>query len=62
MNFGSYEKFAEELKAAGAKSFGNGWAWLILENVRLRISSTAVETLGNELPCRKQRGSTQASQ
>src|SRR5512137_1235153 len=27
--WGSYEKFAEELKNAGATQFGSGWAWLV---------------------------------
>lgn len=29
--FGSYDKFVEELKNAGATQFGSGWAWLVLE-------------------------------
>lgn len=38
--FGSYEKFAEEFKAAGATQFGSGWAWLVLENGDLKIVKT----------------------
>lgn len=30
-DFGSYDKFVEEFKAAGATQFGSGWAWLVLE-------------------------------
>jgi superoxide dismutase, Fe-Mn family len=39
--WGSYEKFAEELKNAGATQFGSGWAWLILEGGQLKITKTA---------------------
>ena len=30
-DFGSYEKFAEDLKNAGVTQFGSGWAWLVLK-------------------------------
>lgn len=39
--WGSYEKFAEELKTAGATQFGSGWAWLVLDRDQLRIVKTA---------------------
>ena len=39
--WGSYEKFAEELKNAGVTQFGSGWAWLILEGGQLKITKTA---------------------
>lgn len=39
--FGNYEKFAEELKNAGATQFGSGWAWLVLEGNELKIVKTA---------------------
>jgi len=39
--WGSYEKFAEEFKNAGATQFGSGWAWLILEGKDLKIVKTA---------------------
>jgi len=39
--YGSYEKFAEEFKAAGATQFGSGWAWLVLEKGELQIVKTA---------------------
>mgnify|MGYP002144976280 CR=1 FL=1 len=29
-DFGSFEKFVEAFKAAGATQFGSGWAWLVL--------------------------------
>ncbi len=38
--WGGYGKFVEELKAAGATQFGSGWAWLVLENNRLKITKT----------------------
>jgi len=39
--WGSYEKFAEELKNAGVTQFGSGWAWLVLEDGHLKITKTA---------------------
>ncbi len=39
--FGSYEKFVEEFKTAGATQFGSGWAWLVVENGQLKITKTA---------------------
>jgi Fe-Mn family superoxide dismutase len=39
-DFGSYEKFAEELKNAGLTQFGSGWAWLVLNDGRLQITKT----------------------
>ena len=38
--FGSFEKFKEEFSNAGATRFGSGWAWLIVSNGNLEISST----------------------
>ena len=29
-DFGSYDGFVEQFKAAGATQFGSGWAWLVL--------------------------------
>jgi Fe-Mn family superoxide dismutase len=39
-DFGSYEKFVEEFKAAGATQFGSGWAWLVLDNGTLKVTKT----------------------
>ena len=39
--WGSYGKFAEELKNAGITQFGSGWAWLVLEGNQLKITKTA---------------------
>lgn len=38
--FGNYEKFVEELKNAGLTQFGSGWAWLVLEGGKLKITKT----------------------
>ena len=40
-DFGSYDKFTEEFKNAGATQFGSGWAWLILRDGKLEIMKTA---------------------
>ncbi len=39
-DFGSFENFAEEFKKAGATQFGSGWAWLVLDNDKLKVSKT----------------------
>jgi Fe-Mn family superoxide dismutase len=39
-DFGSYEKFVEELKNAGVTQFGSGWAWLVLNGARLQVTKT----------------------
>ena len=39
-DLGGYEKFAEEFKAAATTQFGSGWAWLVLDNGKLRIIKT----------------------
>lgn len=38
--FGSFDKFKEEFAAAAAGRFGSGWAWLIVDNGKLAITST----------------------
>ncbi|HEX8545381.1 MAG TPA: superoxide dismutase [Cytophagaceae bacterium] len=38
--FGSFEKFKEEFSNAGTTRFGSGWAWLIVSNGNLEITST----------------------
>jgi Fe-Mn family superoxide dismutase len=39
-DFGSYEKFVEELKNAGVTQFGSGWAWLVLNGSKLQVTKT----------------------
>ncbi len=39
-SFGSYEKFAEQFKAAAVGRFGSGWGWLIDDLGDLKIMST----------------------
>ncbi|MCP3741383.1 superoxide dismutase SodA [Rossellomorea sp. BNER] len=38
--FGSLEKFKEEFAAAAAGRFGSGWAWLVVNNGELEVTST----------------------
>jgi Fe-Mn family superoxide dismutase len=40
-DFGSYEKFVEEFKNAGATQFGSGWAWLVLDDGKLKVTKSA---------------------
>ena len=38
--FGSFDAFKEKFSAAGLTRFGSGWAWLIVKDGKLEISST----------------------
>lgn len=38
--FGSFEKFQAAFNEAGSKRFGSGWAWLVLEQGKLKVIST----------------------
>lgn len=38
--FGSFEALQEKFNAAGATRFGSGWAWLIVKDGKLEVSST----------------------
>lgn len=40
-SFGSFEKFKEAFNKAAAARFGSGWAWLVVSNGKLAITSTA---------------------
>ena len=39
-DFGSFDAFAEAFKNAGLTQFGSGWAWLVLEGGKLKITKT----------------------
>ncbi len=39
-DFGSFEGFIEQFKQAGITQFGSGWAWLVLEDGKLKITKT----------------------
>ena len=39
--FGGFEKMKEEFKLAATGRFGSGWAWLVWNNGKLGITSTA---------------------
>jgi Fe-Mn family superoxide dismutase len=39
--FGSFDAFKEKFEAAGAGRFGSGWAWLVANNGKLEVVSTA---------------------
>ena len=41
--FGDFSSFKEEFKKAAAGRFGSGWAWLVMENGKLAITSTAYQ-------------------
>ncbi|HLR01316.1 MAG TPA: superoxide dismutase [Virgibacillus sp.] len=38
--FGSFEEFQSKFEAAAAGRFGSGWAWLVVNNGELEITST----------------------
>ena len=40
-DLGGFAKFKEDFKAAGVTQFGSGWAWLVEENGKLKITKTA---------------------
>lgn len=40
-DFGSFENFKKAFAEAGAKRFGSGWAWLVVNNEKLQVVSTA---------------------
>jgi Fe-Mn family superoxide dismutase len=39
--FGGFDQFKEKFAAAGTTRFGSGWAWLLDNNGKLEITSTA---------------------
>ena len=38
--FGSLDKFKEEFKQAAATQFGSGWAWLVRDGGKLKVTKT----------------------
>ena len=38
--FGSLEAFQEKINTAGTTRFGSGWAWLVVKDGKLEVSST----------------------
>jgi Fe-Mn family superoxide dismutase len=38
--FGSFDAFKEKFNTAGTTRFGSGWAWLCVENGKLKVCST----------------------
>ena len=38
--FGSFDAFKEKFAAAGMTRFGSGWAWLLIKDGKLEVSST----------------------
>ena len=40
-DFGSFQNFVTDFKNSGATQFGSGWAWLVLEDNKLKITKTA---------------------
>lgn len=38
--FGSFDALKEKINAAGATRFGSGWAWLIVKDGKLEVTST----------------------
>jgi len=38
--FGSFEAFQEKFNTAGTTRFGSGWAWLIVKDDKLEVTST----------------------
>lgn len=39
-DLGGYDKFVEQFKQAGATQFGSGWAWLVLDGGKLKVTKT----------------------
>jgi len=39
-DIGSFDKFIEEFRSAATTQFGSGWAWLVLDGGKLKITKT----------------------
>ena len=40
-DFGSFDSFKQQFIQAGVTQFGSGWAWLVLEEGRLKLTKTS---------------------
>ena len=40
-DLGGFDKFVEQFKDAGATQFGSGWAWLVLDEGKLKVTKTS---------------------
>ena len=40
-DFGGFDKFVAEFKNAATTQFGSGWAWLVLDGGKLKVTKTA---------------------
>lgn len=40
-DFGSFDAFVKEFTAAALGQFGSGWAWLVFDNGKLKVTKTA---------------------
>lgn len=40
-DFGDYDTFAKQFTAAAIGQFGSGWAWLVLDGDKLKVTTTA---------------------
>ena len=40
-DFGSFDKFKEEFTTAATTQFGSGWAWLVVEGGKLKVTKTS---------------------
>lgn len=40
-DFGSFDTFVQEFKTAATTQFGSGWAWLVLDNGKLKTIKTS---------------------
>lgn len=40
-DLGGYDKFVEQFTAAATTQFGSGWAWLVLDGGKLKVTKTA---------------------
>src|SRR3954462_6843365 len=39
--FGSFDQFKQQMVDAGVNRFGSGWAWLVIDNGQLAVTSSA---------------------